>query len=204
MHFDWRRYADYGDLESEIIKETYQGANMIKRINREDFDAVFSIMEQSFPLDEYRTYEEQKELFAIPEYAIYGLYAEDESLIKGFAAVWEFENVVFLEHLAVNPACRNGGLGAKMLQGLKEEFGKPICLEVELPEDELTRRRIGFYERNGFVLNPYDYIQPPLSKGRKAIPLMIMTSEKGLSQEEFFEVRDLLYKKVYFVVNAAS
>lgn len=172
---------------------------MLKKIKKEDFDAVFSIMEQSFPLDEYRTYEEQKELFAIPEYAVYGLYEEDESLIKGFAAVWEFENFVFLEHLAVNPTCRNGGLGAKILQSLKEEFGKSICLEVELPETDLAKRRIGFYKRNGFVLNPYDYMQPSLSKGRNVIPLMIMTTEKGLSQEEFLEVRDLLYKKVYRV-----
>ena len=38
-----------------------------------------------------------------------------------------------------------------MLQELVKQYQKPICLEVELPEDELTRRRIGFYERNGFV-----------------------------------------------------
>ena len=93
----------------------------------------------------------------------------------GFLAVWEFESFTYIEHFAVDPVLRNSGTGSAMLQELVRKYQKQICLEVELPEDELTRRRIGFYERNGFVFNEYPYIQPPISKGKSPVPLRIMT-----------------------------
>ena len=74
-----------------------------------------------------------------------------------------------------------------------------ICLEVEFPDNEISRRRIGFYERNGFVLNNYPYIQPPISEGRNPVPLKIMTTDKGITEEQFNKIRALLYKYVYNV-----
>ena len=177
---------------------------MLKKLDRAEFDAIFSIMEQSFPLDEYRAYEEQKALFVNPEYEIYTWHEKEEEPIAAFAAVWEFDNMVFLEHLAVDLEYRNGGIGAKVLQALKQIFDKKICLEVELPETDLAKRRIGFYERNGFFLNSYDYIQPSLSKGRNPIPLLIMTTGRRIEKEEFVEIRDALYEKVYGVIKKDS
>lgn len=40
------------------------------------------------------------------------------------------------------------------------QSGKPVLLEVEPPLGEMEQRRIGFYERLGFHLNPYAYVQP--------------------------------------------
>lgn len=84
-----------------------------------------------------------------------------------------------------------------MLQELVRKYQKQICLEVELPEDELTRRRIGFYERNGFVFNEYPYIQPPISKGKSPVPLRVMTYGKGITRQAFEEMRKVLYRRVY-------
>ena len=36
---------------------------MVELLKFEDFDQMYSIMEQSFPYDEYRGYEGQKQLF---------------------------------------------------------------------------------------------------------------------------------------------
>ena len=66
-----------------------------------DFDAVYKIMEKSFPGDEYRTYDEQKELLNTQNYRIY--VCRQNSLIVAFAAVWEFHRFLFVEHLAVEP-----------------------------------------------------------------------------------------------------
>ena len=74
------------------------------------------------------------------------------------------------------------------------------CQTVEPPEGELTRRRIAFYERNGFCLNPYPYAQPSIAEGRAPVPLMIMTYGHQISEEEFIKTRDLLYKEVYHVI----
>ena len=76
---------------------------------------------------------------------------------------------------------------------------KLICLEVELPEDELTKRRIGFYERNGFVFNEYPYMQPPISKGKSSVPLRIMTYGTAIPEETFEKMKQVLYRRVYKV-----
>lgn len=173
---------------------------MIELLKREDFDEMFTIMEESFPKDEYRTREGQKHLFELPEYQAYAMRDEDTGHIKGFIAVWELETVVFVEHFAVNPRFRNGGLGAKILQELRGRYDKPLCLEVELPETEMAVRRIGFYERNGFFLNRYPYKQLPLAEGQNELPLYIMTTEKAVDADEFEAIKELLYATVYQVV----
>lgn len=163
---------------------------MLQRINETDFPEIYRIMQASFSDDEYRPYNEQLALFEEPEYRIYYMPA-------GFLAVWEFESFTYIEHFAVDPALRNSGTGSAMLQELVKQYQKPICLEVELPEDELTRRRIGFYERNGFVFNEYPYIQPPISKGKSPVPLRIMTYKSEITREEFQKMKEILYRRVY-------
>lgn len=163
---------------------------MLQRINETNFPEIYRIMQASFSDDEYRPYDEQLALFEEPEYRIYYMPA-------GFLAVWEFESFIYIEHFAVDPALRNSGTGSAMLQELVKQYQKPICLEVELPEDELTRRRIGFYERNGFVFNEYPYIQPPISKGKSPVPLRIMTYKSEITREEFQKMKEILYRRVY-------
>lgn len=173
---------------------------MLQKLKPVDFDKVFHIMEQSFPEDEYRTYEEQQALLKNPAYYIYTL--NDNADIKAFVAIWEFDEIIFIEHLAVNPEFRNEGLGSLILQEMIKRINKLICLEVELPEDEMKRRRIGFYERNGFHFNEYEYIQPSISNGRNPVPLRIMTSGRTVTEEEFTCIKDLLYTEVYKVEKA--
>ena len=165
---------------------------MIEKLEIKEFDAVYAIMEQSFPLEEYRAYDAQRALLENAAYRIYGV--REEGQLLGFAAVWELENWLFLEHLAVAPQHRNQGIGAKLLGFLSQNR---CCLEVELPETDLARRRIGFYVRNGYVLNRYPYMQPSLGQGRSPVPLWLMTSGGPICPEEFARVKGLLYSRVY-------
>ena len=170
---------------------------MLKQLEREQFNRIYEIMKNSFPKDERRPCEEQKDLLERPEYKIYIMDRDDE--ICGFLAVWEFNSITFIEHFAVAPEYRNMGIGAEMLQELKSTMDKRICLEVEPPENELTRRRIGFYERNGFFLNKQPYVQPPLSKGQEEVSLLLMTTGGKVDDLGFDEIKTLLYEKVYEV-----
>lgn len=165
---------------------------MIERLEIKEFDRVFSIMEQSFPLEEYRAYEDQKRLLEDRAYSIY--VARENRKILGFAAVWQLEEWLFLEHLAVDPQSRNQGIGAKLLGFLAQSR---CCLEVELPETDIARRRIGFYERNGFFLNDDPYLQPSLGEGRSPVPLRIMTTQGTITPEAFASLQKLLYSRVY-------
>lgn len=166
-------------------------------IDKNNFDAVYSLLESSFPPDERRSYEEQKKLLDEKEYKIYAKF--DGKTLVGFLATWNFGTQAFIEHFAVSPEFRNNGEGSRMLAETIAILGVPVCLEVEKPEDELTTRRINFYKRNGFFLNLYPYVQPAYSSDKEPVPLLIMSTGSNLSEDEFKKVKSSLYRKVYKV-----
>ncbi|WP_216857425.1 GNAT family N-acetyltransferase [Paenibacillus tritici] len=167
-------------------------------INETEFNEIFAIMEASFPVSELRTYSGQRDLLNHPNYHLY-TSKDAEGRILAFLAAWEFPGLRFIEHIAVNPALRSGGIGNKLMSSYIARSGKPVLLEVEPPDGELEQRRIGFYERLGFHLNPYDYMQPPLRAGQADLPLRIMTYPEPVTMEEFHRFRDILYTDVYQV-----
>ena len=169
----------------------------MQRLSEADFEGVFRLLETSFPLEEYRTREEQRALLSEPAYTLFGIKEEDR--VIAFMAVWELPELLFIEHLAVDPAYRNGGMGAGMLREIVEMSDTTVCLEVEPPRTEMAARRIGFYRRNGFFLNEYPYIQPAMSKGRNPIPLQVMTGGHAVDREEFENIKNRLYTWVYKV-----
>lgn len=165
-------------------------------MNSTAFDEIFAIMEASFPVSEMRTYSGQKSLLDHPNYHIYTeLDAEGRTL--AFLAAWEFPELRFVEHIAVNPEIRGGGIGKKLMNAYISRSDKPVLLEVEPPEGTLEQRRIGFYERLGFQLNPFSYVQPPLREGQADLPLMIMTYPQAVTRQEFERFRAILYTEVY-------
>ena len=172
---------------------------MLELLNINDFDAVYDIMQQSFPSDEYRPYEEQKSLFENDEYNIY-VQKEDDGNIIAFIAVWDFNSFVYIEHFAVDPSHRNGGVGSSILRDIAKKYGHNLCLEVELPNSDVSVRRIGFYKRCGFYYNDYPYIQPSISKGKKEVPLKLMTYGNQIDNKSFNMIKEILYTKVYNVI----
>ncbi len=91
------------------------------------------------------------------------LLALDDASPVGYAMVWlpPEKNGALLEYLGVFPDRRSGGLGAQILALLTQQYGQ-VFGEVEFPdsgdpaENGLRRRRIAFYERNGFRLLDYE------------------------------------------------
>lgn len=160
------------------------------------FDEIFAIMEASFPVSEIRTYSGQRALLANPNYHLY-TDKDAENRTLAFMAAWEFPELRFVEHIAVNPDIRGGGIGKKLMNRYISRSDKPVVLEVEPPEGEMEQRRIGFYERLGFYLNPYPYVQPPLRAGQADLPLRIMTYPRPATLKEFQRFRDILYTEVY-------
>lgn len=169
----------------------------IRRANIDDFDKIFAIIEDSFPPDEYRDYEEHKRLFEDNKYTLFVIENGDE--IKAFITLWVFEKFNYIEHFAVSGKYRGEGLGSELLGYLVKNLKGITCLEVEPPDTEIAKRRIGFYERNGFYYNDYKYIQPPFSKDKSSVELKIMTTPNSISADEFENIKSTLYKEVYSV-----
>lgn len=181
--------------EHTVINET--GINEAS-ISETEFNEIFAIMEASFPVSEIRTRSGQQALLNHPNYHLYSS-KDTEGHILAFLAAWELPELRFIEHIAVNPQRRSGGIGRKLMSSYLMRSDKPVLLEVEPPDGELEQRRIGFYERLGFYLNPYDYMQPPLRTGQADLPLRIMTYPEPVTMKEFLHFRDVLYTEVYGV-----
>lgn len=169
---------------------------MLYKMREEEFATVYKIMSESFPVDERRTFDEQIGLLTNPLFEILVWKDGDFGDVKGFISTYRLEGICFVEHFAVSEKYRNEGIGRSVLKKLLEEQEK-VCLEVEPPETEQARRRIEFYRRNGFYTNEYPYIQPPISKGTKPIPLIIMTTGGVIDEREFLRIKNELYGKVY-------
>ena len=74
---------------------------------------------------------------------------------------------------------------------------RPLVLEVEVPDNELAQRRIGFYRRLGFVLwDECSYLQPPYHPDDEPLPMFLM-AHGNLSTADFSAVRNLIYREVY-------
>lgn len=171
----------------------------IREMRQNEFDKVFEILRDSFPADEYRTYDEQKKLLNNPLYTVYVLPHSEYDDIMAFITVWQFEDFAYVEHFAVGPRYRNQNLGSKIINKVVGMLSCPICLEVELPTTDNAKRRIEFYKRNGFFFNHYTYVQPPFSRDKNPIPLAIMTSGGSIEKAEFEKIKAVLYKEVYKV-----
>ena len=168
---------------------------MLRILDKNDFGKVYKIMEKSFPTDEYRPFDEQKALFEKDEYKVY--IREVDGEIQAFIAIWEFASLVYIEHFAVNPLYRNIGIGSDILREVTASTNKLVCLEVEPPNEDISIRRIGFYERNGFYLCNHHYMQPAISDGRRPVPLRIMTFGKKIGKLKFNDIKYILYTNVY-------
>ena len=168
---------------------------MFERITEATFDEIFPLLEEAFPVTELRVKEEQRSLLGEACYRLYGVRKDG-----GFAAVfgvWEIDDFLYIEHFAVKKEYRNGGYGGSWLDALLEEKGKSMVLEVEVPEDDLTRRRIGFYQRHGLVYNDYPYLQPPLRKGNALLPLRLMTKPAAIDEMTYERYKKRIYAVVY-------
>lgn len=136
------------------------------------FSRAFSLYESAFPAPERRDAPEHRRILENPDYRPAVILEKGQ--FAGILFYWERSEFVFLEHFATLPALRGQGLGAKALELLKQK-GKPVLLEIEPPEDTLTRRRYGFYRRNGFVMNPHRHIQPKYRREDPPLELKLLS-----------------------------
>lgn len=164
-------------------------------VSQERFDTVYKKMESAFPYEERRDSVDQKNCFQNKFFNFFEI--TDNGTPVGLISPWEFENFVFIEHLAVDDDKRSGGYGSKTLETVKEKYNKTIILEIEPPEDEQKIRRWHFYEKFGFKMNDYDYVQPSFHGTDETVPLKILSYPNVLSQAQFNEFFKLTRKEVY-------
>ncbi len=163
----------------------------------EEFSKFWEIYDSSFPEDEKRDKQTQRKLLSNNKYKIILYYNKNGEMV-GFVALWMLGDIVFLEHLAIKKEFRGRGYGTKILKDIKQKFPGKVVLEVEPPKDETTIRRIKFYKKAGFHFNEHHYVQPPLGRKKKPVPLKIMSYPKPVPQEKFDYLVRYLHKNIHF------
>lgn len=199
------------DLDQNKHNTPLKGAKMEKitiysheyPMSREYFLRLFEILEYSFPKSERRGSEEHFSEFKKPAFRSMVL---DDGTMSGFMNFWILDGFIYLEHFAVAKEMRGQGLGAYLMDELKKiSGGLPIILEAEPPEiNDTASRRVRFYERLGFVLNGYKYLQPPYNDGEQPLPLAIMSFPNALSRDGFLRIRSELYRGAYEVPESSD
>lgn len=155
-----------------------------RTFSEEEYNALVSLYESSFPIEERRAVLLRDKLHVIRA-------AGGE--VCGFMTLWPFDGFTYIEHFAVFPEMRGRGVGSEAL-GL---IVGNVALEVERPEGgEECVRRMAFYRRHGFEIADREYVQPSYSgPGGPTVPMYIM------SRGQLGAVRDILHRVVYGVIS---
>lgn len=161
-----------------------------------DFEAISALYISAFPDDERRSVDVLKKMInQQPEMVFYSIILNN--LFTGFLILWHFEKFFYIEHLAINDNQRSIGLGKKVIESIKQIFPGIILFEVEPPLDELSVRRIGFYERSGYKTVLKEYMQPPYDKNKKPIPMWVLCNDEQISESDLKEYLTTIRLKVY-------
>lgn len=164
-------------------------------MTEKEFDIIWNLFVESFRTDERRDKEKQFELLSNPLYHLETLQNNKKAI--AYIAYWNFDDFLYVEHLATAPEMRGQGIGKNILKELIERVNKLTVLEVEKPHDNIAKRRIQFYKRLGFQVNDYEYFQPSYGKDKNEVPLLFLSNPRQISYIEFDRIRKTIYREVY-------
>ncbi|WP_165154809.1 GNAT family N-acetyltransferase [Parabacteroides sp. ZJ-118] len=175
---------------------------IISKPVREIADPFLDLVEKtytaSFPEEERRDFSLVRRLLEEDNrFEMYALLRD--GIYVGFITGWQFEDFVYVEHFAIEESVRDSGIGAKAMTGFLALRKDPVVLEVEMPTEEMSKRRIRFYERLGFVLDHHVYFQPPYREGEAFLEMrLMMYGELDLGQS-FERIKTAIHQNVYKV-----
>lgn len=147
------------------------------------FKQFADIYKVSFPVNEQRNYAQQEKAFADARY--YLLTMIEDGKVLSFVAYWDFNTYIYIEHLAVNPELRGKNIGSHMLNRFAEKAGKTILLEIDPVKDEVSEKRLRFYQKLGYKMNPYPHFHPAYNSVYPPHELLVLSYNKGISKEEY-------------------
>ena len=164
-------------------------------------DYAKGLYESAFPENERRDFEINFELIKTKNFDFFLIIDSlDTPKPIGIISIWYFEDYIYIEHFAIDENERFKGKGKEIIKTLIDSIKMPIIIEVEPQVDEMTKKRVKFYEGLDFELLDYFYLQPPYSKGKNPIELKLMVYDKKLLEiKPLEEIITELYEFVYGV-----
>lgn len=147
------------------------------------YPAFEKLYRTSFPIFEQRTEPQQEQAFESPNYYL-EIYQKD-NIFVGFISYWDFDTYIYVEHLAIHASLRGQGYGSLLLQDLYKRSGKMILLEIDPIVDEISAKRLRFYQKCGFFENEYKHVHPPYRTTYQGHPLIVLTTDRPITEDEY-------------------
>ena len=157
---------------------------------------MYELYRSAFPAVERRS------LGSLEQILNYDKNFEMDALLKdgdfvGFFNFWTFERFVFGEHFAIDPKMRGQNIGSEVVKTFVSKINLPVVLEVEMPTDAQSIRRIDFYERLNFKVLSHNYAQPYYDGSGKLLPMLLMSNNYHFADKHFSLIKNTVYKNVY-------
>ena len=179
-----------------LAKDDFE-VKKVSQIEKAKIEQVNNIYVTSFPASERIAFPTLIQSIADGVRFLYVVEYLDK--IIGFATLnlLTIVNVSYIEYIAVVSDMRNRGIGSKLLQYIEEDLQNKVVLGIILEVEstvqsppaklELRKRRIGFYNRNGFevVKGAMSYYMPNLEDGGQ-LPLLLMWKPFDDSSTELY------------------
>lgn len=156
---------------------------------------AMEIYRNSFPEMEQRSEEQLLRALRDSAFTADGIWLD--GMLAGICYHWRYDGSHYVEHLAVSPTVRGQQIGSRALAQFCDR--RRVVLEIDPPEDEISVRRLRFYERLGFRRNPHEYIHPSFRPPfvHHALVLMsypaLLTDDEARLFADFVRERVLLY-----------
>ena len=166
---------------------------IIKSDETERWEKVWSLYEDSFPIAERRKLEDHKRAIEDPLFHPLSIWENDK--LVGIVFYWEWSTYRYIEYLAVSPHLRGQGYGFQIVKRIRDSE-HTIILEIDPLVNELSVRRLQFYERAGFTLTPYRFMHLPYRLDGISQELLILSYPFMITKEEHSIFLDFIGKHV--------
>lgn len=165
----------------------------LKDMDDPAFGECWQLYWDAFPVYEQRRKEEQRGAMMQPDYHFDAIYQAGRFV--GIMLYWKQKDFIYLEHFAIAPGLRGGGFGTKALSMLLDE-GTQVILEIDPVKDEISEKRLHFYQSLGFCRNEFKHIHPPYRHQFTGHALEVLSSGGELDTAKYNDFAFYLNNRV--------
>ena len=169
-----------------IILKNINNMEMITIIPSESklWEQAWRLYTESFPEHERRRI--SSHVLAVEDPHFHTGVAVENGHLLAILFYWTAgENKVYIEHIAVNPLMRGQNVGSTILRNfMAQNPDATIILEIDPPADDISQRRLSFYERAGFHNTGFVYDHPSYQKKGMHHDLLVLSYPRNISREE--------------------
>lgn len=141
------------------------------------------VYDDAFPDYEQRTREGRGTILrAAPTFRAWVLSYQGRN--AGILGGWQVGEWFYIEHFAVDNALRGQGIGKLAMDEINTRFAQ-VILEIDPPQDTVSRNRLAFYQGRGYVTNGVNHAHPSYKPAYQPHVLEVLSFPRRLTAAEY-------------------